>query len=190
MHFTLFEQVILLVLVILSVGSFSYEVWKRISIILKGTGTLPFDRIGERCLRFFREVLLQEKVIRERFLPGLMHALVFWGFMAFGVITLDHFVRGFNGRLLGETAYSIYGWVAAPFAVLVIIGILYLAYRRFYLKPKELGKISITSGLVAIFITLLMATYLLTELNLPENIEKINWWGHSFLILAFLFLIP
>ncbi len=190
MHFSFFEQVILLVFVIFSVSSFTYEIWKRISIIIKGTGTLPIDRIGERCLRFFREVLLQEKVIRERFLPGLMHALVFWGFMAFGVITLDHFVRGFNGRLLGETAYSIYSWVAAPFAVLVIIGILYLAYRRFYLKPKELGKKSITSGLVAIFITLLMATYMLTELDLPENIEKLNWWGHSFLILAFLFLIP
>ena len=190
MHFSLFEQVILLFLIIFSIGSFSYEVWKRISIILKGTGTLPFDRIGERCIRFFREVLLQEKVIRERFLPGLMHAFVFWGFMAFGVITLDHFVRGFNGKFLGETAYSIYTWIAVPFAVLVIIGILYLAYRRFVLKPKALGKFSVTSGIVAIFITLLMATYILTELHLSEHIAKINWWGHSFLILAFLFLIP
>lgn len=190
MHFSLIEQVILLVLIIISVGSFSYEIWKRISIILKGTGSLPFDRFGERCIRFFREVILQEKVIRERFLPGLMHALVFWGFMAFGVITLDHFTRGFNGRLLGETAYSVYTWIAMPFSVLVIIGILYLAYRRFVLKPKALGKISVTSGIVAIFITLLMVTYLLTELHLPHNLEKMNWWGHSFFILAFLFLIP
>jgi Fe-S oxidoreductase len=189
-HFSLIEQVILLVLILISVGSFSYEIWKRISIVLKGTGSLPFDRFGERCIRFFREVILQEKVIRERFLPGLMHALVFWGFMAFGVITLDHFARGFNRGLLGETAYSVYTWIAMPFSVLVIIGILYLAYRRFVLKPKALGKISITSGIVAIFITLLMVTYLLTEMNLPHTIEKANWWGHSFFILAFLFLIP
>ena len=190
MYFSIIEQVVLLGLIILSLGSFSYELWKRVSIILKGTGSLPFDRLGERCIRFFREVILQEKVIRERFLPGIMHALVFWGFMAFGVITLDHFARGFNGKLLGETAYSVYAWIAIPFAVLVIIGILYLAYRRFILKPKTLGKISVTSGIVAIFITLLMVTYLLTEMGLSHTIEKVNWWGHSFFILAFLFLIP
>ncbi|HJM47507.1 MAG TPA: heterodisulfide reductase-related iron-sulfur binding cluster [Candidatus Marinimicrobia bacterium] len=190
MHFSIIEQVALLVFIALSLGSFLYELWKRIFIVFKGTGSFPFDRLWERCFRFFREVILQEKVIRERFLPGLMHALVFWGFMAFGVITLDHFARGFNGKILGETAYSVYSWVAIPFSILVIIGIVYLAFRRFVLRPKVLGKISITSGIVAIFIALLMGTYLLTELDLPHQIEKVNWWGHTFFILAFLFLIP
>ena len=190
MHFSFIEQLVLLISIFLSVGFFTFELWKRISIILKGTGSFPFDRFGERCLRFLREVILQEKVIRERFLPGLMHAFVFWGFMAFGVITLAHFVKGFNGKMLSETAYSIYSWIAIPFAILVIIGILYLAYRRFVLKPKALGEISMTSGVVAVFITFLMATYLLTEIDLSHNVEKANWWGHSFFILAFLFLIP
>ena len=39
--------------------------------------------IGGRVKDFIFEVLLQSKVIRERPLPGLAHAFVFWGFLAF-----------------------------------------------------------------------------------------------------------
>ena len=48
------------------------------------------------------EVLLQGKVIRQRPGPGLLHAFVFWGFLAFAVSTLDLIVRlaGGGGFLL------------------------------------------------------------------------------------------
>ena len=43
--------------------------------------------LAPRIRQFVWEVLLQGKVIRERPLPGLAHAFVFWGFCAFA---LDH----------------------------------------------------------------------------------------------------
>ena len=50
--------------------------------------------IGKRVWDFVWEVLFQGKVIRERPLPGLAHAFVFWGFCAFALVTLNHFAIG------------------------------------------------------------------------------------------------
>jgi len=188
--FTIIEKIFLLTGIILSLGSFCFEVFKRMRIVLKGTGSLPLDRIGERLWRVFREVFLQEKVIRGRLLPGLMHGFVFWGFLIFGLVTLDHFAIGFEFPLMSHETHKLYSYVVIPFSILVLIGILHLAYRRFITKPKALGKLSPTSGLVTLFIVLLMLTYLLGEMELQPLVWKINWWLHALLILAFLILVP
>ena len=189
-HFSIIEKVILAGLTLIALGSFSYEVLRRVFIVQKGLGSFPFDRFGERLFRVFREVLLHEKVIRERPFPGLMHALVFWGFMVFGLVTIDHFAIGFYKPFMSDAVHHAYSKIVIPFAVFVIFGILSLTYRRFINRPKALGKTSLTSGLVAVFIVVLMATYIYGETDLSPFVWKINWWTHSILILAFLFLIP
>jgi len=189
-HFSVLEKVILFGLTLIALGSFTYEVLRRVFIIQKGLGSFPFDRLGERLFRVFREVLLHEKVIRERPFPGLMHAFVFWGFLVFGLVTIDHFAIGFYKPIMSESVHHAYSRIVIPFAVFVIIGILSLAYRRFINRPIALGQISPTSGLVAVFIVILMVTYIYGETDLSPLVWKINWWIHSILILAFLFLIP
>ena len=189
-HFSIVEKVILAGLTLAALGSFSYEVLRRVLIVQKGLGSFPFDRFGERLLRVFREVILHEKVIRERPFPGLMHALVFWGFLVFGIVTIDHFAIGFYKPLMSDSVHHAYSKIVIPFAVFVIFGILSLTYRRFINRPKALGKISPTSGLVAVFIVVLMVTYIYGETDLSPLVWKMNWWIHSILILAFLFLIP
>ena len=189
-HFSIVEKVILAGLTLAALGSFSYEVLRRVLIVQKGLGSFPFDRFGERLLRVFREVILHEKVIRERPFPGLMHALVFWGFLVFGIVTIDHFAIGFYKPLMSDSVHHAYSKIVIPFAVFVIFGILSLTYRRFINRPKALGKFSPTSGLVAVFIVVLMVTYIYGETDLSPFVWKMNWWIHSILILAFLFLIP
>ena len=196
MIFTFIEQIILFVLILLSIGSFSFEIAKRGLIVLKGTGNFNFDNLFIRIKRVLFEFVLQTKVIKQRFWPGLMHAFVFWGFMFFSLITIDHFFIGFNNHLFSEKIKYFYAtFIGLPWAIFVLIGILSLAYRRFIKRPKYLGdKISYTSGFVALFISLLMITYILDILyfghNNPTLSAKINWWLHALLILGFLILIP
>ena len=196
--FTTLEQLFLFIFIITCAGSFSFEIIKRFRIILKGNGSLPFDNIGKRFYRVISEFFFQSKVLKQRFIPGLMHAFVFWGFIAFSLITIDHFLRGFNAELFSDSSRYYYSLIfGIPWSILVLVGILYLAYRRFYQRPKFLGdKISYTSGIVAVFISILMLTYMLDAFWIitnshPSNLTfKINWWVHALLILAFLFLIP
>ena len=189
-QFTSIEQSILAITIIVTLVSFLYEVWRRLRIVFKGRDSLPFDRFGARAWRVFKEVFLHEKVIKDRFWPGLMHALVFWGFIVFGLVTIDHFAIGFGHPIMNEQTHTYYSYIVIPYYILVLIGIGSLTYRRFITRPKVLGKISPTSGLVALFISLLMITYLLGEANIDPIMWRINWWIHSLIILAFLFLIP
>ena len=82
--------------------------------------------------------MLQAKVIRQRPLPGLAHAFVFWGFCAFALVTLNHVAIGFGTRFLAPGSF--YFHLAAVFAVLVAISIAGLFVRRFFVRPKWLGE--------------------------------------------------
>ena len=137
--------------------------------------------------------MLQGKVIRDRPLPGIAHAFVFWGFLAFGLVTLNHILEGFGLRLLeraGPAGQAYYAFVAL-FAVVVALSIAGLFWRRFFVRPRWLGKVSKESGIIAGLIFLLMLTYLLRYAVADGSLAgKANWWVHTLSLLIFLPLIP
>lgn len=143
---------------------------------------------------FIREVLLQEKVIKERPLPGIAHALVFWGFLAFALVTLDHLAAILHVDLISPNGRfgRFYFGLAAVFAVAVTISIVGLAVRRFLVRPRWLGAVSIESGIIDGLIALLMLTYLAGLIWLAEGTTaaRINWWLHTVALLVFLPLVP
>jgi Fe-S oxidoreductase len=187
------KPLILTLLILASLYAFAAPIRKRLRLVAKGRPGIKLDRMGERWLRFLSEVLFQGKIIKERPFAGVMHALVFWGFLFFLVETIHHFSTGYGWHPLGEGGFHrAYGGGVAVFAALVIIGITSLAFRRFVLRPDSLGKLSWSSGVVAVFIEILMLTYLLSYFRLLHDplAQQLNWWIHSATILAFLVLIP
>jgi Fe-S oxidoreductase len=156
--------------------------------VLRGESLAP--RIGN----FFWEVLCQAKVIRQRPLPGLLHAFVFWGFLAFALVSLNHFAVGLGIGFLSPASYlgGFYFLFAALWALLVAISITGLFVRRFVDRPIWLGKkVSYESALIAFLIFLLMVTYL-GAFFIPETspVLKALWWTHTLTLLLFLPLIP
>ena len=192
-HFSWPEQVVFIILVIASVSLFWMrfgKVWRNIKAS-KNDPDFTVRPIGRRVRDFVWEVLLQGKVIRQRPLPGLAHALVFWGFCAFALITINHAAQGLNGVLIHRDSWpgKGYFWFAAVFAAGVAIGITGLFIRRFFVRPRWLGKLSYESGLIALLIFLLMTTYLTTFAPGWEK-NHILWWSHTMSLLVFLPLIP
>src|SRR5258708_10337819 len=84
--------------------------------------------VARRVWDFFTEVICQTKVIRQRPLPGLAHAFVFWGFCAFALVTLNHAAVGFGIGFFDPATWfgRIYLYLAAAFAVACAIGIVAL----------------------------------------------------------------
>src|SRR5690242_6697272 len=177
-------------LLLLAAGLSGYAFWRGFGPVLRIIRTSRKDAdfqlapVGRRVREFLWEVVCQAKVIRERPLPGLAHALVFWGFCAFAVVTLNHLAIGFGGRLLSRG--SIYFAVAAAFAVMVAVSIAGLFVRRFLIRPKWLGQLSMESGAIALLIFILMTTYLA---SLATD-TKLLWWAHTAALLVFLPLVP
>jgi Fe-S oxidoreductase len=189
--FSRFEIVIFLILLAAAVWGF----WARFGTVVrkirdsKPDADFRLAPIGRRICDFISEVMLQTKVIRERPLPGLAHAFVFWGFCAFALVTLNHFATGLNLPFLSRSGFGrFYFYFAAIFGVAVAIAILGLFIRRFFVRPRWLGdKLSIESGIIAILIFTLMITYLAA---FWDGDSKPLWWAHTSALLVFMPLIP
>ena len=174
-------------------GAFAAQVARRVKLITAAPNTFSLDHLGGRTGSFVVDVLLQRRTIRERPFTGLMHAFVFWGFVAFAGYTLTEFLYG-----LGIVDLTHAGWFHAyrlalmPFATAVLVGILYLLIRRAFVRPVALGtKLSIESIVIALFIVTLMVTFLLAfRLEEGTMAGRVNWWAHMIVILAFMALIP
>jgi Fe-S oxidoreductase len=190
-HPSLVEVILLIVLLC---GS-AYGFWRRFGAVLKIIRSAKKDPsfslspLWPRISDFIGEVLFQSKVIQQRPLPGLAHAFVFWGFLAFALVTLNHIATGFGFELFSRDGFfgAIYYFFAAVFAVLVAVSITGLAIRRFIVQPKWLGKVNPESGIVAFLILALMVTYLY-DYFAPGC--QIMWWAHTLALVAFMPLIP
>jgi Fe-S oxidoreductase len=195
-HFTSREQLAFAVLAAASV----YLFWRRFGPILRNILQSKKDAdfhlfpLGRRIGDFVWEVMLQGKVIRQRPLAGLAHALVFWAFCAFALVTLNHCAMIFGSRFLDpeSAAGRFYFYFAALFALGCAVGIAGLFIRRFLVRPKWLGEeLSWESGLIALLIFALMVTYLTAFfVTAGTPTARAVWWIHTLTLIAFLPVIP
>jgi Fe-S oxidoreductase len=190
--FSPLETTLFLVLLIASTVAFGLRFGGVVRRILQAKPDADFKlgSLGKRAWDFISEVLFQTKVIRERPLPGLAHAFVFWGFCAFALITLNHLAAGVGLAFLSREGWfgRFYFDFAAAFAVAVAVSIFGLFVRRFFVRPRWLGEpVSVESGIIALLIFVLMITYL-PAFWYGET--KPLWWAHTLALLVFLPLIP
>lgn len=111
------------------------------------------------------DVFSQRKVFRKP-LVGLLHIFIVWGFFVFAVNTINHFVGAFapGFHLFGSTRLaSWYASVADVFAVLIIVGVVGLAVRRYVFRPESLTPRSFESAIVFFGIGGAMAAYLFSH---------------------------
>ena len=189
------EQLAFALLAIFSLSLALHRIRRIVAAILQSRPEPGYrwKPLAPRLGRFFSEVVLQTTVIRHRPLPGLAHAVVFWGFCAFALATIDHVAAIAGADLIPESTAAGAAYLAAVtvFAAAVAVAIAGLAARRFIWRPQWLGGVSLESGWVALLIFALMVTYLVEHLLVPAGIAgRVNWWAHTLALLAFVPVIP
>src|SRR5580692_6710185 len=106
-QFSLIERILFFMLAAASV----YGFWRRFRPILfkilhsKKDPGFSLAPIGRRMGDFIWEVILQARVISQRPLAGIAHALVFWAFCAFALVTLNHCVLAFGIGFLSASGF-------------------------------------------------------------------------------------
>ncbi|MDH5719138.1 MAG: (Fe-S)-binding protein [Spirochaetia bacterium] len=168
-------------------------------------------------------VILQKKLYKKP-LRGIFHVLIMYGFLTFGLHTLSQFIGAFSANpdfyipsYFGHTIESVYDLSLDTFSVLVFIGILYFAFRRYVQKAYELDRPSGQSLLIIVLLSFLMIMTLVGEpakviLQNSESMSPIRniiagfyrsmgwedhariiyligWWGHAIFVLPFVFVI-
>jgi Fe-S oxidoreductase len=186
-------------LLLISLGTFGYLMESRLALLVAARPSDRLDRWGERIRGVFTLFLGQRRILDRRFLgAGIMHAFIFWGFLAVSVNTIHFvgggFVPGFHLPGLGPgtaggTAYEVVRDVFQV-AVLVMVGV--AAARRAFARPARL-----TGSWDAALILALIGTLMATDLAMAR-IESVRagpayavmWWAHLAALLFFLTYLP
>jgi Fe-S oxidoreductase/nitrate reductase gamma subunit len=110
----------------------------RLFRLTKGTG--PVDRIAERTILTLKVAFGQTKMFR-RLTSGLLHALVWWGFLVITIGTVEMIIDGIAGteRVLGGLGgfYHFVTWSGDVFAAIILISCILFLTRRYIVKPKR-----------------------------------------------------
>jgi len=117
---------------------FAYGVWRRLRIWRLGRRVVVWDRFGAR-LRRMLAAIAHVKLFKKR-LPGVMHALVFFGFLILSAATTVVFVdNDLRIRIMHGWFYLVFeSLIVDLFGLLVLIGLGIAVYRRYVIRPATL----------------------------------------------------
>jgi len=138
-------EIILFALTGLALAIMAFGIYRR-WLMWKAMGKpeMRLDNINERVKTVLQEIFLQKKVLKDPY-PGIMHALIFFGFfvLIFGA-AFDAGQHHITEPLFGWTFLK--GWFYLGFSFLmdlfglfVLIGVVMALDRRFVQKADRLG---------------------------------------------------
>jgi Fe-S oxidoreductase len=160
------EKILFVAAVALAVGLAFNELRRKFTLIASGQKVSRWDQPLKRLWEMFYRVFLQLPVFAQRPITGFFHAVIFWGFLVFLGVTLNHVAEGFFAgfSLFGHGAlYSLLLFAANLFAGLIIVAVLYFFVRRYIVRVKSLVRPSWQSLTVLFFIFTLMVSFLFYE---------------------------
>jgi hypothetical protein len=111
-------------------------------VINRGGGKLHLERLPARAWNALVIYLTQRTTLRARPLTSLLHLLVAWGFTYYFLINaldiLKGFIPGFQTTLEGAGfLFDLYRLLADVLSAAVLVGVMYLILRRFYLPARQ-----------------------------------------------------
>ncbi len=156
------KSILVAALLVAAFGIFTIRVGRLLKLMksVQGKTQIKVDRFAERIKVLLTDVLGQSNV-RRKFMPGLAHMLIFFGFLAVQPHSVELMLNGvfqaFHAANIMPGIYGVYLFVADILAFPVLVGLGYGLYRRLVVKPAYL-----TNGLDARLIILFTSVIIIT----------------------------
>lgn len=176
------------------------------------------QRSQGRQAEFLSQILGQKKLLKDP-KSGIMHIVIFYGFIILQFGALDLIVKGLTGgRHLPIPGYAVFSLLQEVTVVLILLAMGYAAYRRYGERLARLKK-GWKPSIVIFFIFSLMLSVILSlsfeRLWLEQQFSMyapisstvasvfdhlstssalalfyVSWWAHLLILLAFLVYVP
>ncbi len=143
---------------------FVYGLWRRVRVWRLGRPEVAWDRPLARLRRVLVRAGAQTALLREPF-PGVMHALVFFGFLVLFAATVVVFVHDKLGIRIMQGAFYL-GFQCLTVDLLglfLLVGVGIAVYRRYVLRPVRLERGKHADALLLAALGLIVATGFLLE---------------------------
>ena len=172
-------QIALYVGGLVAVAICAYGTWRRIQHIQKGGPEPRLDRISERLALVAKHVLGQARTLSQAY-PGIMHAVMFWGFLALftgtvlATIDWDITLPLFGYKLLKGDFYLAYELILDLFGLFFVIGLGMAVYRRFVVRPARIDPTARFAKILALLFLINLTGFVMEACRLAVTKP---WWA-------------
>ena len=201
--------IILLVIGGLSIGFFLYQVQLAIRLVMLGASDNRFDSWGKRFMEVITGWLGQKRVLEDR-VVGIMHVLMFWGFLMLSTDMFDLATANwFSGEVLPTVMVGPWNGIVEFGYTIALIGCVAALTRRVVFTPEKLKGESQLEGNFILFLIMTITTtsfivesgespsstweplgYWFAENGVTEGQVIAAYWAHMLAICTFFVLIP
>jgi Fe-S oxidoreductase len=167
----LWAQLALYVGGVVAVAVFAWGLWQHVRLWRAGGPEYRFDRIPQRVRLVAVHVLGQARTLSQAY-PGIMHATMFWGFLALfmgtvlATIDYDITLPLFNVKLLKGPFYLFYETVLDMFGLFFVIGLGLAVWRRFVVRPERVDPTARFAGVLALLFVINLTGFVLEAARL------------------------
>ncbi|HEY3068647.1 MAG TPA: heterodisulfide reductase-related iron-sulfur binding cluster [Methylomirabilota bacterium] len=148
-------QIALYVGAVIAIAIFAYGMVQRVRGWRAGGPENRFDRIPERIRLVAKHGLGQVRTLSQAY-PGVMHAIMFWGFLALfmgtvlATIDYDITLPLFDAKILKGPFYLFYETTLDLFGLFFVIGLGMAVYRRFVVRSHRVDPTPRFAGVLAL----------------------------------------
>ena len=145
-------------LMLVAFAGFGYLAERKLAIVASLQSEMRWDHPGLRLKAVLVNGFFQSRMIRREWRPGLMHGVIFLGFMSLLLRKLQLIAIGYDESVaFPGIAGGLFAAFKDAIEVAVLLACGYALYRRFVLKPPRLEQnreaLLILSLIIAIMIT-------------------------------------
>jgi len=172
-------QIALYVGAVIAIAIFAYGMWQRVVLWRRGLPEDRLDRVPERLGRVVAHALGQVRTLSQAY-PGVMHAIMFWGFLALFMGTVlatldwDITLPLFGYKLLKGPFYLFYETVLDMFGLFFVIGLGMAVWRRFVQRPARIDATSRFAWVLTLLFVINVSGFVMEACRLAV-VEP--WWA-------------
>jgi len=131
--------VVLTALLAAALAGFAWLAWRKLAIVAHLAPDARFDRPGERLRTVLVDGFLQRRMLQRDWLPGLMHAAIFLGFLTLLVRKVELLAIGYYEPFTYPGAFGDFFAAAKDGVEIALLAALAYAFgRRFWHRPARL----------------------------------------------------
>jgi Fe-S oxidoreductase/nitrate reductase gamma subunit len=156
---------VIYILAALAVAFWVFSLYRRYKLWRMGKTEDRTKDLGKRVWIFIRttvvDVLAHRRFLREPY-SGIMHFIIFWGFIILLMAAAIDAVTHYTNRHIVGAPYLWFSLIVDIGGLLVLIGIIMAAYRRYIWKPKKLDTV-LDDGIIITLIGVILITGYMVE---------------------------
>jgi len=151
---------------LIAMAIFVYGFYQHVRLWRAGRPEDRFDHVPQRVKLVAKHALGQARTLSQAY-PGIMHAIMFWGFLALfmgtvlATIDYDITLPLWGYKLLKGRFYLFYETVLDLFGLFFVIGLGMAVWRRFVLRPHRVDPTARFANVLALLFAMLLAHRLL-----------------------------